>query len=85
VGWLPGPRRLRFRSYTTPLTDATWLVHDTTTWEDGRTERRDFLATLVARDRVRLTGAEMPGGLLGIPLGREVMRLRPERTDSEVA
>lgn len=53
---------MRFRSFTTWLTDETWLVHDTTTWEDGRIERRDFLATLIAPDRVRLTGAEMPGG-----------------------
>lgn len=53
---------MRFRSFTTWLTDETWLVHDTTTWEDGRVERRDFLATLTAPDRVRLTGPEMPGG-----------------------
>jgi hypothetical protein len=136
LGWLPGPRRLRFRSFTTSLTDTTWLVHDTTLWEDGRAEQRDFLATLVAPDRIRLTGAEMPGGceirlradgfdfspylgsvalpflpfsmlvrcydtcrleadgelvdtidisLLGIPLGQQVMRLRPEQTDSELA
>jgi hypothetical protein len=127
--WLPTPRRLRFRSATTWLTDEAWLVHDTTTWEDGRVERRDFLATLIAPDRIRLTGAELPGGseirlaadgytfspylitvavpflpvplllrcrdscrleasgglvdtidvsLLGIPLGRQVMRLRHE-------
>ena len=62
LGWLPGPRRLRFRSFTTPLTDSTWLVHDTTLWEDGRAEHRDFLATLIAPDRIRFTGAEMPGG-----------------------
>ena len=37
-------------------------MHDTTTWEDGRTERRDFLAALIAPDRIRLTGADMPGG-----------------------
>lgn len=36
LSWLPGPRRLRFRSFTTWLTDDVWLVHDTTTWEDGR-------------------------------------------------
>lgn len=60
--WLPGPRRLRFRSFTTWLTDELWLVHDTTTWEDGRIERRDFLATLIAHDRIRFTGPEMPGG-----------------------
>lgn len=52
--WLPGPRRLRFRSFTTWLTDELSLVHDTTTWEDGRVKRRDFLATLVAPDRIRL-------------------------------
>jgi hypothetical protein len=37
-------------------------VHDTTTWEGGRVERRDSLATLIAPDRIRFTGAEMPGG-----------------------
>jgi hypothetical protein len=129
LAWLPGPRRFRFRSFTTWLTDEVWVVHDTTTWEDGRVERRDFLATLVAPDRIRFTGAEMPGGseirlaadgfgfspylisaavpilpvpvlvrchdscrvetsgelvdtidisLLGLPLGREIMWLRPE-------
>jgi ribosomal protein S18 acetylase RimI-like enzyme len=62
LAWLPGPRRLRFRSFTTWLTDEVWLVHDTTTWADGRIERRDFLATLIAPDRIRFTGAQMPGG-----------------------
>jgi hypothetical protein len=127
--WLPGPRRLRFRSFTTWLSDELWLVHDTTTWEDGRVERRDFMATLIAQDRIRFTGPDMPGGseirlsadgfafspylvsaavpffplpvllrchdacrlqasgdlvdtidisLLGLPLGRQVMSLRPE-------
>ena len=133
LSWLPGPRRMRFRSFTTWLTDEVWLVHDTTTWEDGRIERRDFLATLIAPDRIRLTGAEMPGGseiklaadgfsfspylisavvpmlpvpvlvrcddssrlgpggelvntvevsLLGLALGRQAMRLRPEEAGS---
>jgi hypothetical protein len=123
---------MRFRSFTTWLTDELWLVHDTTTWEDGRIERRDFLATLIAPDRIRLTGPEMPGGseirlaadgftfspylvsavvpilpipvlvrcddasrlessgelvntvdvsLLGLALGRQVIRLRPEEAD----
>jgi hypothetical protein len=133
--WIIGRRRLRFRVFTTWLTDELWLVHDTTTWEDGRVERQHFVATLIAPDRIRLTGAEIPGGaevslrsdgfsfspylvsvpvpflpfpllvrcqdacrlegdelvdtieisLLGIPLGQQVMRLRPEQTDSEVA
>jgi hypothetical protein len=26
--WLPGPRRFRFRSFTSWLTDELWLVHD---------------------------------------------------------
>jgi hypothetical protein len=62
LSWLPGPRLMRFRSFTTWLTDEVWLVHDTTTWDDGRVERRDFLATLTAPDRIRLTGTDMPGG-----------------------
>ena len=33
--WLPGPRRLRFRSTASWLSDDLWLVHDETTWEDG--------------------------------------------------
>jgi hypothetical protein len=127
--WLLGPRRLRFRSFTTWLTDELWLVHDTTIWEDGCIERRDFLAILTAHDRIGFTGADIPGGseirleadrftfspylisaavpflpvpllvrchdtcrldpigelvdtidisLLGLPLGRQVMWLRPE-------
>jgi hypothetical protein len=34
---------LRFHSFTTSLTATTWLVHDTTLWENERAERRDFL------------------------------------------
>jgi hypothetical protein len=60
--WLPGPRRFRFRSFTSWLTDELWLVHDTTIWEDGREERRDGLARLVAADRIRFTYDDMPGG-----------------------
>lgn len=133
LSWLPGPRRMRFHSYTSWLTEQLWWVHDTTTWEDGHVERRDFLATRVASDRIRFTGAEMPGGseiqleadgfsftpylitvvapglpvpvlvrcrdtcrllaggelidtievsMLGLPLGKVVMRLRPDRDDS---
>jgi hypothetical protein len=60
--WLPGPRRLRFRSTASWLSDDLWLVHDETTWEDGRVERRDGVAKLVAPDRVRMTYDDMPGG-----------------------
>ena len=127
--WLPGRERLDFRSFTTWLTDAVWIVHDTTTWEDGRVERRDFLATQIGPDVIRFTGADMTGGseirltedgfrfapylisatlpvlpvpvlvrcrdvscieskgelvntidvsFLGLPLGRQVLRLRPD-------
>jgi hypothetical protein len=131
VRWLPGrAHRFRFSSYTTWLNDEVWLVHETTTWEDGRFERRDGVGRLVAPDRIRFTYDDMPGGtelqlradgfsftpyqmlvpvpplpipvlirarddcrwdatkgeltdtieirLLGIPIGRQVMRLRPE-------
>jgi hypothetical protein len=125
-----GATPLRFRSFTSWLTDELWLVHDTTIWEDGREERRDGLARLVAADRIRFTCDDMPGGteiqlytddfafapyrmlvvipflpiplqilahdscswdaashelrdtinvsLIGLPLGRQVTRLRPE-------
>jgi hypothetical protein len=59
---LPGPRRLRFRTSTTWLADDLWVVHDTTTWEDGRVERRDGIAKLTGPDRVRFTYDDMPGG-----------------------
>jgi hypothetical protein len=132
--WLPGPRRFRFRSLTSWITDELWLVHDTTIWEDGREERRDGTARLLAADRIRLTYDDMPGGteiqlhadgfafspyrmlvavpflpvplqieahdtclwdpahhqiedtieirLLGLPLGRQSMQLRPELDQS---
>ena len=60
--WLPGPRRLRFQSFTSWITDELWLVHDTTTWEDGLVERRDGTARLLAADRIRLTYDDMLGG-----------------------
>jgi hypothetical protein len=129
---LPLPRRLRFRTFTTWLTDELWVVHDETVWEDGRVERRDGLARLVAPDRIRFTYDDMVGGteirlhatgytlspylmairlpglpvpvvvrcrdrcelepdgslldtidlsLFGIPLGRQVMRLRRKQDD----
>jgi len=132
--WLAGPRRFRFRSFTSWISDELWLVHDTTIWEDGREERRDGTARLVAADRIRLTYDDMLGGteirlhadgftfspyrmlvvipllpvplhvhahdtcrwdaaseglldtielrLAALPLGRLVMRLRPERGQS---
>ncbi len=111
------------------MTDELWLVHDETRWEDGRVDRRDGRARLVAPDRIRFTYDDMPGGteirlradgfdfapyrmavafpllpvpvlvdcrdsnrveasgelvdtidvsILGVPLGRQTMRLRPE-------
>ena len=60
--WLPGPRRFRFHSFTTWITDELWLVHDTTIWDDGLQERRDGTARLVAADRIRLTYDDMLGG-----------------------
>ncbi len=39
-----------------------WLVHDTTSWIDGRVEHRDGTARLLAPDRVRLTYDDMLGG-----------------------
>jgi hypothetical protein len=59
---LPQPRRLRFRSWTTPITDEAWLVHDETTWENGRIDRRDGVATILGPTRLRLTYDDMPGG-----------------------
>src|SRR5919204_6945065 len=61
--WLPSrARRFHFRSCTTWLNDEVWLVHDTTTWEDGRVERRDGVARLVAPDRIWFAYDDMPGG-----------------------
>jgi hypothetical protein len=61
--WLPGrARRFRFTTTTTWLNDDVWLVHDTTTWEDGHVEHRDGTARLIAPDRIRLTYDDMPGG-----------------------
>ena len=60
--WLPGPRRFQFQSFTSWITDELWLVHDTTTWEDGLVERRDGTARLIASDRIRLTYGDMLGG-----------------------
>jgi hypothetical protein len=62
LSWLPGPRRFQFHSFTTWITDELWLVHDTTTWEDGLVERRDGTARLVAPNRIRLTYDDMIGG-----------------------
>lgn len=60
--WLPGPRRFRFHTSTSWVTDQLWFVHDTTTWEDGLVERRDGTACLIAPDRIRLTYDDMLGG-----------------------
>jgi hypothetical protein len=62
VAWLAPPRRLSFRSSATWLTEELWLVHDETRWEDGRVERRDGVARLVAPDRISFTYDDMPGG-----------------------
>ena len=59
---LPAPRRFRFHSFTSPITDELWLVHDTTTWDNGREERRDGTARLLAADKIRLAYDDMPGG-----------------------
>jgi hypothetical protein len=55
-------RRFAFRTFTTFLSDELWLIHDETAWEDGRVERRDGMAVLLAPDRFRLTYDGMPGG-----------------------
>ena len=62
VRWAAGPASFRFESSATWLTDEVWLVHDTTSWDDGRVERRDGTARLVAPDRIRLSYDDMPGG-----------------------
>jgi hypothetical protein len=62
LGWLPAPSRARFEIDTTWLSDDLWIVHDTTTWDDGRVERRDGIARLIAPDRIRFTYDDMPGG-----------------------
>jgi len=91
--WLPGPRRLRFRSTASWLSDDLWLVHDETTWEDGYTlspysmaiAAPAFPVPILVRcvDSCRLE----PGGELSdvieislprLRLGRQVMRLRRE-------
>jgi hypothetical protein len=56
------PRRFHFRSSTTRMGDAVWLVHDETIWDDGRVERRDGLARVTAPDRIALTYDDMLGG-----------------------
>jgi hypothetical protein len=55
-------RRLSFRSWTTPLAEGVWLVHDETRWEDGQVERRDGIAVRLGADRLRLTYDDMAGG-----------------------
>ena len=53
VRWLPGrAHRFRFSSYTTWLNDEVWLVHETTTWEDGRFERRAFAKNSAPRHQL---------------------------------
>lgn len=59
---LPVPRRLRFRSFTTMLSDDFWVVHDETRWDDGRVDRRDGLCRRLGPDRLRLTYDDMLGG-----------------------
>jgi hypothetical protein len=56
------PRRFSFITATTWLTDEVWLVHDTLTWENGRTENRSGLAQLIAPDRIGLRYDDMLGG-----------------------
>src|SRR5581483_1512313 len=56
------PRRFSFTTATTWLTDDVWLVHDTLTWENGRTEYRSGMARLAAEDRIRLSYDDMLGG-----------------------
>jgi hypothetical protein len=56
------PRHFSFTTATTGLTDDVWLVHDTLTWENGRTEHRDGLARLAAPDRISLSYDDMLGG-----------------------
>lgn len=68
--WIPArwlrrfahPRRLRFRSWTTPISGTTWLVHDETVWADGSVDGRDGTAVVLAERRLRLTYDDMPGG-----------------------
>jgi hypothetical protein len=63
AGRLVSPsRRLSFRSWTTPVAEDVWLVHDETRWEDGQVERRDGIAVRLATDRIRLTYDDMVGG-----------------------
>jgi hypothetical protein len=62
LSWLPGPRRFRFRSFTSWISDELWLVHDTMAWEGGLEERRDGTARLVSADRIRFTYDDMVGG-----------------------
>ena len=56
------PRRFSFSTSTTWLADDVWIVHDTLTWENGRTEHRSGLAHLVAPDRISLSYHDMLGG-----------------------
>jgi hypothetical protein len=63
LSWASGrTSSFRFASTTTWLSDDVWLVHDTTSWVDGRVEHRDGTARLLAPDRVRLTYDDMLGG-----------------------
>src|SRR5579884_3460693 len=56
------PRRFSFTTSTSWLTDDVWLVHDSLTWENGRTEHRSGMARLVAEDRISLSYDDMLGG-----------------------
>ena len=76
--WLPGPRRLRFSSATSWLSDSLWLFHDTLTWDDGRVERRDGTARLIADDRIAVTYDGMLGGA-SIELSDDGFQFSPYR------
>lgn len=56
------PRRFSFSTSTTWLSDDVWIVHDTLTWQNARTEHRSGMARLVAEDRISLSYVDMLGG-----------------------
>jgi hypothetical protein len=81
--WVPAPRSFCFRSEIANLAGETWDVVDTTTYPNGRTERRRMRATPRFYDRVDLTEGgkalidSIQMRLFGILVGRVTIRRTP--------
>lgn len=56
-------RRYHFRTEMSWITEDLFIMHDTSTFEDGRVDLRDGTALRVADDRIRLTYDGVPSGM----------------------